>query len=221
MNKQVSVLISDSQFLTRQGIVTLLDGIDGFEVKAELSDNSKLDQLMLEQQPDLVVVGLSEGNEKIIDELREVATKSEFLVISSVLKRNVLRELLDIGIKGIVTKNCSEEEITNGVRAVSDGNRFFCNTILDLVVSNPNDDKENCEPTNLSPREFEVLSLITKGYKTNQIAEELFVSVHTVNSHRKNILRKLNLKSPAELIVYALESGLVKSWSLVLVMSVT
>ena len=70
---------------------------------------------------------------------------------------------------------------------------------------------EDCEPTNLTPREYEVLELITRGKTTAQIAEELHLSVHTINSHRKNILRKLNMNSPAELIVYALESGIVKN----------
>jgi DNA-binding NarL/FixJ family response regulator len=68
----------------------------------------------------------------------------------------------------------------------------------------------NCEPTDLSPREYEVLQLITKGQKTVDIADTLHVSVHTINSHRKSILKKLNMKSPAELIVYAMESGIVK-----------
>jgi len=96
-----------------------------------------------------------------------------------------------------------------GFLVVAQGNRFFCNNILDLVVENP-DNEEDCEPTNLSPREYEVLEWITKGKTTAQIAEELHLSVHTINSHRKNILRKLNMRSPAELIVYAIESGLVK-----------
>ena len=71
--------------------------------------------------------------------------------------------------------------------------------------------EENCEPTDLSPREFQVLKLITKGKKTVEIADNLNVSVHTINSHRKNMLKKLNLNSPTELVVYAIESGIVKA----------
>ena len=81
-----------------------------------------------------------------------------------------------------------------------------------MLIENEQEAKEvDCEPTDLSPREFEVLQLITKGHKTVQIADELNVSVHTINSHRKNILKKLNLKSPTELIVYAMETGLVRA----------
>ena len=210
MNDHALVLIADSQFLTRKGISTLVDSLDEFQLIEESATNEGLAEKVSRLKPDLVVMGLTEKSETLLKELSTVSSATNFLVISSLLRRDVLKGLLSMGIKGIVTKNCSEEEITNGMKSVAKGNRFFCNTILDLVVAGP-EEEENCEPTNLSPREYEVLSLITKGFKTNQIAETLFLSVHTVNSHRKNILRKLNLKSPAELIVYALETGLVKS----------
>ena len=134
------------------------------------------------------------------------------LVITNEDKREHIKPLLDMGIKGIVTKQCSQSEILNAIESVSKNTRFYCNRILDVLIENEQEAKEvDCEPTDLSPREFEVLQLITKGHKTVQIADELNVSVHTINSHRKNILKKLNLKSPTELIVYAMETGLVRA----------
>jgi len=125
--------------------------------------------------------------------------------------RKRVRDILKTGVKGMVTKTCSQQEIINSVIAVSQGNRFYCNKILDVVMENNGlEEEEDCTPTDLSTREYEVLQLITKGMTTTKIADELHVSVHTINSHRKNILKKLGLKSPAELIVYALESGMVK-----------
>ncbi|MEQ9306261.1 MAG: response regulator transcription factor, partial [Marinoscillum sp.] len=133
------------------------------------------------------------------------------LIITNEDKKEHVKPLLDLGIKGIVTKKCSQAEIINAIESVSQNNRFYCNRILDLLIEDDKSAKEvDCEPTDLSPREYEVLQLITKGHKTVQIADELNVSVHTINSHRKNILKKLNLKSPTELIVYAMETGLVK-----------
>ncbi len=207
-----SVLLADFQFLTRQGTKALIESLPDFHIEQQVSDASNLEDAILETQPQLVVVDISDKDPKLIDQLESIKGKvnSDFLVISNSQNRESMQRLLGMGIKGIVTKNCSEEEIVNALKSVTKGNRFFCNTILDLVVSAQNEE-ENCEPANLSPREYEVLKLITKGIKTNQIAEELHVSVHTINSHRKNILKKLNLRSPAELIVYAIESGLVKS----------
>jgi len=118
--------------------------------------------------------------------------------------------LLDMGVRCILTKGCSKQEILNAIHSISKGNRFYCNRILDQVMTRSESDEVTCEPADLSPREFEVLQLITKGKKTVDIADQLNISIHTINSHRKNILKKLNLKSPAELIVYAVESGMTK-----------
>lgn len=204
-----SVLLADFQFLTRQGISQLINSLPDFNVIETVSEPSKLESTIRSSKTDLVVIDISDKDPSMISLLEKIkgSTSSEFLIISNSQSKESIQRLLGMGIKGIVTKNCSEEEIINALRAVLKKHRFFCNNILELVVDNH--EAEDCEPTTLSPREYEVLKLITKGYKTNQIAEELHVSVHTINSHRKNILRKLNIKSPAELIVYALESGIV------------
>ncbi|WP_424962887.1 response regulator transcription factor [Ekhidna sp.] len=207
-----TVLLADFQYLTRQGMASLIKAMPGFDLIKMVDSSDRLVETVATSQPKLVVIDISDKDRELIPKLKQLkeSTSSSFLVISNSQTRESIQQLLGMGIKGILTKNCSEEEIINGLRAVAQGNRFFCNNILDLVVEKP-DQEENCEPTNLSPREYEVLELITRGKTTAQIAEELHLSIHTINSHRKNILRKLNISSPAELIVYALESGIVKS----------
>ncbi|MEO9872284.1 LuxR C-terminal-related transcriptional regulator [Ekhidna sp.] len=207
-----SVLLADFQYLTRQGIASLVKAMPGFDLVKMIDSPEKLIEEATSVHPELIVIDISDKDRELIPKLRELkeSLSSSFLVISNSQTRDSIQQMLSMGIKGILTKNCSEEEIVSGLRAVAQGNRFFCNNILDLVVESPKD-KDDCEPTNLSPREFEVLVLITKSMTTAQIAEELHLSIHTINSHRKNILKKLNLSSPAELIVYALETGLVKN----------
>ena len=207
-----TVLLADFQYLTRQGMASLIKAMPGFDLIKTVDSSNLLMEAVSAVNPKLVVIDISDKDRELIPKLKQLkeSTTSSFLVISNSQTRESIQELLGMGIKGILTKNCSEEEIISGLRAVAQGNRFFCNNILDLVVDSP-EKEEDCEPTNLSPREYEVLELITKGKTTAQIAEELHLSIHTINSHRKNILRKLNLNSPAELIVYALESGIVRS----------
>ncbi|WP_420576854.1 response regulator transcription factor [Ekhidna sp.] len=207
-----TVLLADFQYLTRQGMASLIKAMPGFDLVKVVDSSNQLTETVEGTQPKLVVIDISDKDRELIPKLKQLKenTSSSFLVISNSQTKESIQQLLSMGIKGILTKNCSEEEIINGLRAVSQGNRFFCNNILDLVVEGP-DKEENCDPTNLTPREYEVLELITRGKTTAQIAEELHLSIHTINSHRKNILRKLNMNSPAELIVYALESGIVKS----------
>lgn len=207
-----SVLLADFQYLTRQGISSLIKAMPGFDLVKTIDSPEKLVEKTTEINPQLIVIDISDKDKELVPKLRELkeTLDSNFLVISNSQTKDSIQQMLSMGIKGILTKNCSEEEIISGLRAVAQGNRFFCNNILDLVVENPAE-VDDCEPTNLSPREFEVLELITKSRTTAQIAEELHLSIHTINSHRKNILKKLNLNSPAELIVYALETGLVKN----------
>ncbi|WP_420317055.1 response regulator transcription factor [Ekhidna sp.] len=211
-----SVLLADFQYLTRQGIASLIKAMPGFDLVKMIESPNQLIEHVKSVNPQLVVIDISDKDKELIPSLRMLKEETEcsFLVISNSQTKESIRQLLAMGIKGILTKNCSEEEIINGLRAVSQGNRFFCNNILELVVDRP-DEVDNCEPTNLTPREFEVLELITQGLTTAQIADHLHLSIHTINSHRKNTLKKLGLNSPTELVVYALETGLVKKSTLV------
>ena len=207
-----SVLLADFQFLTRQGIASLIGSIPSFNIVREITDSSKLEEAIDELRPDITVLDISGKDNNLIATLEQIKKKytGRFLIISNTQNKQSVQRLISIGVKGIVTKDCSKEEITNALIAVSQNNRFFCNKILDLVIEDQNN-RMNCDPTSLSPREYEVLTFIAKGNTTNQIADQLFLSVHTVNSHRKNILKKLNVKSPAELISYAIQSGLLKN----------
>ena len=210
----IRVLLSDHQFLTREGLINLIEQKDGFELMEAMEQpDSVLDKVLL-HHPDVLVMDYS-GDDPVLRSLMKQVVETRatnVLIITNEQRKQYIKELLDLGIRGIVTKNCSRQEILNAIEAISESNRFFCNKILDVLMTDGLDNEPvSCEATTLSPREFEVLQLITKGFKTIQIADELNVSVHTINSHRKNILRKLNLKSPTELVVYAMESGLVKA----------
>lgn len=209
----VKVLLSDFQYLTREGLINLIDKIDDFDLVGVVEGQGDLMKTILEKKPDVLIIDYESQDPVLISLLKNILSShaTNILIITNENKKEHIQNLLDLGVRGIVTKSCSKPEIVNAIHSLSKNNRFFCNRILEVVIATEEDSEEvNCDPTTLSPREYEVLKLITKGYKTSQIAEKLHVSVHTINSHRKNILRKLNLKSPAELIVYAMESGLVK-----------
>ncbi len=117
----------------------------------------------------------------------------------------LIRTMLDLSVPGILTTHCSRQEIESALYMVAEGKRFYCNTVMENMM-NPSGTIEKA--SKLTNRELDVLRLIAKGKSTSAIAEALSLSTHTINSHRKNILRKLNLKSPTELIIYAIEHGL-------------
>lgn len=213
---QVKVLISDFQYLTREGLVHLIEKDDDFDLVGIVETPDDLLKNVLHHYPDVLLMDYQSQDPVLLSLLKQVVNSkaTNVLIITNDDRRNHIKGLLDLGIKGIVTKSCSKPEIVNAIHSIAMNNRFYCNRILDIVMGQNEQEEEeqvvDCEPTDLSPREYEVLQLITKGYKTANIADELHVSVHTINSHRKNILKKLKLKSPAELIVYAMETGLVK-----------
>lgn len=211
---QIKVLLSDFQYLTREGIIRMLKQQDDFELVGVNEGPEGLLNTIIEKHPDVLILDYQSQDPILLSLLKRITSENlaGVLIITNDQEKLHIQNLLDLGVKAIVTKGCSKPEIMNAIYSVANNNRFFCNRILDIVISQQNkEEMVSCEPSELSPREFEVLQLITKGHKTAEIADKLHVSVHTINSHRKNILKKLNIKSPAELIVYAMESGIVKA----------
>jgi len=210
--KAIKVLISDFQFLTREGLIKLTESTQHFDLVGVLEDLEQSMEELTQLQPDVLILGYSHHQLDMNSAFTELIRmqSSNILIVTNEVEKKHIQNLLSFGVKGIVTKRCSQTEIIHAIESVAKSNRFFCNSILEIVMEPHEEVLANHELTGLSKRELEVLELIAKGYRTADIAEKLFVSIHTINSHRKNILKKLNLKSPAQLIVYALESKLVQ-----------
>lgn len=204
------VLVADANLLIRKGIVALLQQQEGLEVIAEADSEEDLLQLVEAHVPDVVVLdcnqpGLLEPTR--FAALRGAAGQTNLLIITDDCAKDTVLETLKAGATGYVLKVCGEQEIVNAVRATARGERFMCSQVLESVFA---EDTTPESGHSLTPREVEIIQLIAEGKSTMQIADQLFLSHHTINSHRKNILRKLKIKSPAELIVKALDLGIVK-----------
>lgn len=206
----ISVALADFQFLTRKAISSLIEETPGFQLVGQIDNPIALGEMLRQLKPKLLVLDIFQGDPDFLDQILEVSRQPDLhlLIITNSQLHDTIKALLKAGVKGIVTKNCSESEIINALKAVSIGHRFYCNSILNMVIE-PEQSNEDREPTSLSPRELQVLKLIASGNTTEKIAKKLHISIHTVNAHRKNILRKLNISSPIHLVAYAVESGLV------------
>ncbi len=205
----VSVLLADSQFLTRKGISTLIRDLEGYETVAQIEDLGDLAANIQQHQPMLVILDTSYQRiflKKILDSISQYDALN-ILAITNDCDHELIDMLMQLNVKGILTKDCDREEFMHAIITVAQGERFYCSKILDVVFETESKPDAPCH--NLSKRELEVLSLVAKGYSTTDIANMLFLSVHTISSHRKNILKKLNLRSPVELIRYALENNMV------------
>lgn len=208
----ISILHANDNVLMQSGLASVLrgGGIDRIDAARNYSEAKAL---LKKQNYQLVIVDPLSGPgfsisllELLIAEFKELG----FLVISEVDNfQNTLR-ILERGVDGFLTRECDEDEIKHAVFSVAKGEKFYCNKVLDIILNKSDEKEENCEPTVLSARENEIAMHVAKGLTNKEIAEKLHLSHHTVHTHRKNILKKLGIKSASELAIYALKVGLLE-----------
>lgn len=205
-----SILIADAQHLTRMGLAQILS----FHYTTfEAGNREEAFTTMHTKSPSVVLIDYNshEGfSFEDIKTIRDLSEKVKIIAISSDTDENRILKVIEFGTNGFLTKECDPDEINQAVRAVLKGERFFCNKVLDVILQKKITD-DDCEPTSLSERENEITALIAGGYTNKAIADTLHLSPHTVHTHRKNIMRKLNAKSSSDLVLYAVRVGLIRA----------
>ncbi len=209
----IDILLADHQPLTIAGIESFLAERPDFQLRGHVTDEGRLLDTISEVKPDLLMVDYNIPGFVTIDHLEKAVKEFpalNVLVVSSDDNKESILKVLQLGVKGYLTKACSKEEVWLAVQSTARGEKFFCHKILDIIMEKhlPSTNG-NCDPAILTERETEILKLIAKGRSTRQIADSLHLSPHTVQTHRKSIIRKLNIKSPTEFVVYAMDLGLV------------
>jgi len=208
----VSVILADSQYLIRVGLRHLITKNPDIEVVAECDSGSELVLKANELAPDVVIMDYkNSGHFDLMDikEVLQVCPDTSVMVISSDDNKENIHTVLEFGVQSYLTKECDEEEIRSAIIAASKNQKFFCNKILDILLEkhhkNENDD---CLPTELTVRELEIVKLVVDGISTKEIADRLHLSHHTISTHRKNVMRKLQIKTTPELVRYAITTGI-------------
>ena len=209
----ISVILADSQYLIRVGLRHLVSKDRNIKVVAECASGAELISRSSELVPDVVMLDYqNSGHFQLADvaELFRVCPGIRVIVISSDDNKENIHKVLEYGVQSYVTKECDEDEIRSAIVATSKNQKFFCNKILDILLEKHNPkQEEDCMPTELTVRELEVVKLVVDGIATKEIADRLNLSHHTVYTHRKNVMRKLNINSTPELVRYAITTGLV------------
>lgn len=214
--KSVQVALADAQILTRTALKSFLQERKDLKLVSEIEKREDFKRLLKASKPDVLVVDYNLDDFITLDDLFEVSKytpKTKMLVISSDNNKEHIFKALEAGINGYVTKRCSKKEIVNAIYATAKGEKFFCNKVLDLILEkhlNKNG-ADRCDPTELTVREVEIVRLIADGHNAKKIADKLHLSHHTVYTHRKNVMKKLNLSTVPELMMYAIKTGIVKA----------
>lgn len=213
--RSIKVALADKQILTRVGLKSFIEEKTDLDLLDDVDSFQDLKTLLEAHQPQVLLVDYNLRDFISIKELREVrklSPNTRILVISSDNNKANIFEVLEIGVSGYVTKECSQHEIVGAIYATAKGEKFFCNKVLDLILEKHlKKDADECLPTELSVREVEVVKWTASGLNARQIADKLHLSHHTVYTHRKNVMKKLALGSVSELTLYAVKTGIISA----------
>jgi len=216
----LKVLIVDDQQIIIDGLTALLSDVPQIKIAAGCNDPSLVITMVEKYVPDIILMDLNmPGKDGIecVKEVMELYPEQKILMLTGYDDIALIREALKQGVTGYVLKNIGKEELITAIKTVAVGTRFLDYHVQDKVIQSftntTNADHVQVSESNqmegvLSKREQEVLKLIAEGKKSAEIAALLFISINTVDTHRKNILAKCDVKNTAELISFANKNGM-------------
>jgi DNA-binding NarL/FixJ family response regulator len=209
------LVIADNQRIVREGLKALLAHSGSFEVVAEAGDDMEAIRCVEQHQPDLLLVNLSIpalGGMSVIREVKERFPATKIIALSMNESEEFIIEGLQLGIDGYCLRDCGETELLTAIERVLAGKTYLspgmAERVLDGFMHERRGLRRQSPLGSLTRREKEVLKLIGEGYQTKKIAQHLLISPKTVEKHRSNIIKKLDIHTASRLTVYAIEKGL-------------
>jgi DNA-binding NarL/FixJ family response regulator len=210
------LFVADDHDLVRRGLRSLLEEQPGWEVVAEASDGKKAVAKILETNPDVAILDIRmpvlDGLE-VARRIRTSGSKTRILILTMHESDTLIREMLDAGVRGYLLKNDAGRELVAAVEAVRYNKTYFTSKVSQMILDGylrKVRDADGTEPvTRLTPRQQEILKLLAKGKNSKEAAEALGLSLKTVETHRADMMRRLNCHSLSELVRYALRNEVI------------
>lgn len=214
----INIVIADDHAIVREGIKAMLHDEPWIDIVGEVGDGEEVLDFLERYEVDLVLLDI---DMPVMDgitcarNIRKFWPKTRVLIISMHQSEQHVVDAFRAGANGFISKDSCKEEVVNAVQTLADGNSYFSKEVSQKLVKHlnrPPQQRESANPYSnepvLTPRETEVLMLIAEEYTNQEIAEQLFISPHTVVTHRRNLLQKLNAKNTAGLMHQASRYGL-------------
>lgn len=210
---ETTILVADDHQIVRQGLKRLLSKRDDYNVVGEACDGEQAVEIAQRKQPDVILMDISMPRLSGIDATRQIARggRSKVLALSMHDGQSYVEEALRAGAAGYVHKNASAEDLCSAIDAVRTGESYLSPTVTQQVVdaiARPGD-RPSSAVSALTQREREVLKLIADGLSSKEIASKLGVSLKTIESHRANLMDKLDIHKVSGLVRFAVRAGLV------------
>ena len=217
--KKIRILIADDHSVVREGLRALLGKVAEFDVVAEAADGAGAVRLVGEKKPDVAILDISMPGVNGIEATREIRRSSpqtKVLIFTIHENEEYVYQMVAAGANGYVLKDAGKNDLIAAVRAIQYGGRFFSPGVSRLIIDEFVRRSRESPPApadrgGLTSRESEILQYIASGLTNAEIARKLFLSVRTVNTHRTNLMHKLDVHNTAGLVRYAVENGLVTS----------
>jgi two-component system response regulator NreC len=214
---EIKIGIYDEHKLVQEGLCLLLQGVNDIEVVLTVTTKQQLAEGLNSSIIHVLIVNIHSVNTAIMNLLMQtsiISPKLKILVISANNEEEVILKTIKSGAKGFLAKDTGKKELLEAIYALRNGHDYYSNSITHLLlnkyISKLKSDKGDTGTKNLSTREIEIVKLWGESFTNNEIADQLFISVRTVESHKNHIMQKLNLKTSVDLVKFAIKNNLIE-----------
>jgi DNA-binding NarL/FixJ family response regulator len=210
VDKIYNILIADSQFLVVEALKSLIDNDQNYSLTGSASSQNELFKLLENKNAELLITDFANIDYDGLDDLKTIKNKYPqlaILILTNIISKQEFSELNKVGIKNIIYKTADKEEIFSAIESTLKSKKFYSDEILDMFLDLSDTKNVTEDPKTLTPSEIEIVKLIADGLTTKEIASRRNISYHTVNTHRKNIFRKVEVSNASELIMLAIKAG--------------
>ena len=219
VNSKIKVMIVDDHRLLRDGLEALLTQADDIDIVGSVPSGEQAISVFHSLKPDVILMDIMMGGMTGIEATRWIKEQDQnvkVILISSEIKKELVTAGIQCGIDGYLPKDVDSNVLGEAIRTVRNGGRYFNEAITNLVFEDfyqkkklTNTQGKVTLPNDLTKREQEVLALVASGKSNQEVADDLFISMKTVDTHKNHILDKLGLKNTAELVKYAIKNKLI------------
>ncbi|MBN2616540.1 MAG: response regulator transcription factor [Bacteroidales bacterium] len=215
---KIRVFLADDHKLFRDGVRSLLSSSAEFEVVGEASDGLQLMRQISQADPDILITDISMPGLSGIEAVKQILSKKKelnVLILSMFDNEDYVLDSIRAGAKGYLPKDVPAEELFLALKTIAGGKEYFSSTISDIVVKSIIQQARiqsgrSPKLPALTDREVEIVKLIAEGFLSKEIADKLNISIHTVDTHKANIMQKLQLKSSVDIVKYAIRHDMIK-----------
>lgn len=215
----VNIHLADDHQILIDGIKTLLNTIAGFYIVGTSLNGANIYEEVVQNNTDILVLDISMPEKDGIQVLKEFSKKGfpcKVIILSSYDDLIIVKEVMKLGASGYLTKQCASESIIEAIQVITMGQEYFCKTVQNKIFNTATKNNPKLKaipkeiPATLTERELEIIILISLEYSGKEISEQLFISINTVETHRKNIMKKIKAKNTISIVKYALKHKLIK-----------